>query len=59
MAFLRIKDLDDSLECVVFPKTFVEVRGLCKNEMLVLIKGKVSERNGELSMIVDKIQELI
>lgn len=59
MAFLRIKDLDDSLECVVFPKTFVEVRRLCKNEMLVLIKGKVSERNGELSMIVDKIQELI
>lgn len=58
MAFIRIKDLNDTLECVVFPKTFLDVRRLCVTETLVLVKGKVSERNGELSMIVDDIKEL-
>jgi DNA polymerase-3 subunit alpha len=59
MAFIRVKDLDDTLECVVFPKTFVEMRRFCQVEMLVLIKGKISDRNGELSMIVDEIKELV
>lgn len=59
MAFIRIKDLSDTLECVVFPKTFLDVRRLCVPETLVLVKGKVSERNGELSMIIDDIKELI
>ena len=59
MAFIRIKDLNDTLECVVFPKTFLDVRRLCVTETLVLVKGKVSERNGELSMIVDDIKELV
>jgi DNA polymerase-3 subunit alpha len=59
MAFIRIKDLTDTLECVVFPKTFLDVRRLCVTDTLVLVKGKVSERNGELSMIVDDIKELV
>ncbi len=58
MAFLRIKDLEEVMECVVFPKTFLEARKFCSTEQLLLIKGKISERNGEISMIVDKIQEL-
>lgn len=59
MAFIRIKDLTDTLECVVFPKTFLDVRRLCVTDTLVLVKGKVSERNGELSMIIDDIKELV
>jgi len=59
MAFLRVADLSGSLECVVFPKTFLLVRNLCQEEKLVLIKGKLSDRNGESSMIVDEIKELI
>lgn len=59
MAFLRVADLSGSVECVVFPKTFLLVRNLCQEEKLVLIKGKLSDRNGESSMIVDEIKELI
>lgn len=59
MAFLRIKDLDDTMECVVFPKTFLDARRFCEMEKLVLIKGKVSDRNGEISMIVNEIKELV
>jgi DNA polymerase-3 subunit alpha len=58
MAFLRIKDLDDSIDAVVFPKTFLEYRRFCVAEKLVLLKGKVTERDGEKSFMVDQIKEL-
>jgi DNA polymerase III subunit alpha len=58
MAFIRLKDLDDTIECVVFPKTFVLVRNLCVTEKLVMIKGKVTDRDGTHSVIIDEIREL-
>lgn len=58
MAFVRIKDLHDTIECIVFPKTFPLVRSLCIPEKLVIIKGKVNDREGEYSIIVDEIREL-
>lgn len=58
MAFLRIKDLTDSIDTVVFPKTYVEVRRFCVPEKLVLLKGKISDRDGEKSFMVDQIKEL-
>lgn len=58
MAFVRIADLTGSLECVVFPKTYETVKNLCKEDQLVIIKGKISERNGELSLLIDTIKEL-
>jgi DNA polymerase-3 subunit alpha len=58
MAFIRIADLTGSLECVVFPKTYVEVKNLCAADKLVIVKGTVSDRNGERSMLIDTIKEL-
>lgn len=59
MAFIRIKDFDDTLECVVFPKTFLLVRNLCVSEKLVIVKGKMNDREGNYSLIVDEIRELL
>jgi DNA polymerase-3 subunit alpha len=59
MAFLRIADLTGSLECVVFPKSYVELQKFCQVDKLVIIKGKVSERNGERSVLIDKMKELV
>ena len=59
MAFLRVADLSGSIECVVFPKTFEEVKKFMAVDQLVTIKGKVSERNEERSIIVDKIKALV
>jgi DNA polymerase-3 subunit alpha len=58
MAFVRIADLTGSLECVVFPKTYETVKNLCREDQLVIIKGKISDRNGELSLLIDTIKEL-
>lgn len=59
MAFLRIADLTGSLECVVFPKSYEELKKFCQVDRLVIIKGKISERNGERSVLIDKIKELV
>lgn len=58
MAFLRIADLTGSVECVVFPKVYEEFKKFCVVDQLVMIKGKVSSRNDEMSILVDKMKAL-
>jgi DNA polymerase-3 subunit alpha len=58
MAFLKIKDYTDSIECVFFPKTYTAYKDLISYEGCVVVKGKLSERNGEKSILVDKMKKL-
>ncbi|MEN9921236.1 MAG: hypothetical protein RLZZ517_214 [Candidatus Parcubacteria bacterium] len=58
MAFLKIKDYADSIECVFFPKTYTAYKELIAYEGCVVVKGKLSERNGEKSILVDKMKKL-
>jgi DNA polymerase III subunit alpha len=59
MAFVKISDYSEMLEMVVFPKTMSECRDILIKDKCVAVKGKISLRNGEISLIVDKIKELI
>ncbi len=59
MAFVKISDYSEMLEMVVFPKTMSGCRDLLIKDKCVAVKGKISLRNGEISLIVDKIKELI
>lgn len=58
MAFLKLADYEDSIEAVVFPKVYAEFRELLVPENCVAFKGKVTERNGERSFMVDKVKAL-
>lgn len=58
MAFLKIADLSDSIEAVAFPRTLEEFKDLLQPEKCIAIKGKISHRNGEISMIIDKVKAL-
>jgi DNA polymerase-3 subunit alpha len=58
MAFVTLSDTEDSLELVVFPKVFTKFKDDLTPNMCVVIKGKFSKRNGEPSMIVDKVKKL-
>lgn len=58
MAFLKIKDYTDSIECVFFPKTYTAYKNLINYDGCVAVKGKISERNGEKSILVDKMKKL-
>ncbi len=59
MAFVKLTDYTGTLELVLFPealfahKEFFETPDRC-----IKVKGKISERNGEKSMIVERVKEL-
>jgi DNA polymerase-3 subunit alpha len=54
MCFLKISDYGGSLETVVFPRTFTANKDLLTLDNCVAIKGKVSKRNGGLSLIAEE-----
>ncbi len=58
MAFLTIGDTSDSIEAVVFPKLFKEHAALIVPDACLLIKGKVTVRNGEPSIAIEELKPL-
>ncbi len=58
MMFLKISDLSDSIEAVVFPKVFEEFKDMLVLDKCIALKGKISQRNGEVSLIVEKVKML-
>jgi DNA polymerase-3 subunit alpha len=58
MAFIKIADYDGAIEAVVFPKNFVAYKKLLVPETVIALMGKLSSRNGELSMVADKLKAL-
>jgi len=58
MAFVSMHDLTDKIEVVVFPKIYEEQKDILEEGKYIMDKGKLSERNGELGVIDDKIKEL-
>ncbi|TSC62790.1 MAG: DNA polymerase III alpha subunit [Parcubacteria group bacterium Greene0416_14] len=58
MLFLTVEDLTDNLEVVIFPKVLSEFGELLQAENCVSIKGKISKRNGTLSMIAEAVKAL-
>jgi DNA polymerase III subunit alpha len=58
MAFLRMTDLTGSIEAVAFPRTYARFKSIITPEKCVALKAKVSERNGEISLIADNFMAL-
>ncbi|HEV8677681.1 MAG TPA: DNA polymerase III subunit alpha, partial [Candidatus Paceibacterota bacterium] len=58
MAFIKIADYDGAIEAVVFPKNFIEFKKILVPETVIALKGKLSSRNGELSMVAEKLKAL-
>jgi len=58
MLFVKIADETGAIEAVVFPKSLGEFKDIFVDEACVAIKGKLTERNGEKSIIVDKAKKL-
>jgi DNA polymerase-3 subunit alpha len=58
MAFLKISDFDGSIEACIFPKIYTEYRELLKPESIIALKGRISNRNGEFSLVADKLKAL-
>jgi DNA polymerase-3 subunit alpha len=58
MAFVKLGNLTDSIEMVTFPETYETYKDLLVAGNCVAIKGKLSIRNDEPSILIDKIKAL-
>jgi DNA polymerase III alpha subunit len=58
MYFVLFSDLSDSIEMVVFPKVLEEFKNLLIPEECLVVKAKVSVRNGEKSLIAEKVKKM-
>ncbi len=58
MAFVQLVNHTHSIEMVTFPETFQTYKDLLEPGTCVAIKGKLSIRNDEPSILVDKIKNL-
>ncbi len=58
MAFIRCSDLSGSIEAVAFPRVLKEANQLFQINKPVIIKGRVSLRNGEKSLIIEKVKNI-
>ncbi len=58
MAFVRVADYSGAIEVVLFPKTFTAHRALIAADSCIAVKGKLSDRNGEIGILADAVKKL-
>lgn len=58
MLFIKLSDYTDSIECVVFPKILAQFENIMRDGNCIAIKGRISLRNGDPSIICEQIKEM-
>jgi len=58
MLFITLEDGSGKIEIIVFPKQLEKNPAIWQEDKVVLISGKVSNRNDELKIICDSVEEI-
>lgn len=58
MMFIKLQDLYDEIECVVFPRVLQEFGQHIIPDNCVIVVGKFNERNGSPSIIAEEIKQI-
>ncbi len=58
MAFVKLEDFEGKMEAVVFPKPFAAHKDVLLPEACVALKGRLSNRNGEISLVAEAFKAL-
>jgi DNA polymerase III subunit alpha len=58
MAFATLEDNTGTLNLVIFPKIFADTTNLWQEDQPVLVTGKIDQRDGEISFLVDKAEKV-
>ncbi len=58
MVFLKLSDLSGGIEVVLFPRVFTQFGKLVADDKCIAVKGRISDRNGETSLVAEAIKEL-
>lgn len=58
MAFATLENMDGKIELIVFPKKYEEVQSLLQSETMVIAGGKVSDKDGEMKILLETLRVL-
>lgn len=58
MALLKIRDYSGVIEVAVFPETYKNYKSVIIIDIPIIVKGKVSTRNGDKTLSVNEIKKL-
>jgi DNA polymerase-3 subunit alpha len=58
MLFATIEDMSKSMEAVVFPKKYSENSEIWHEDNVVMVEGKINNKDGALKILVDKVEEI-
>lgn len=58
MAFIKLSDFTGTIEAVVFSKLYTGSRELLEKDTIIALQGKVTERNGEKSLMVENLKRI-
>ncbi|MCZ7672273.1 MAG: OB-fold nucleic acid binding domain-containing protein [Chloroflexi bacterium] len=56
MAFATLEDLDSKIDVVFFPRIWKECRQMVQVDQVMLLTGKVQDKNDNVNIIVDRVQ---
>jgi len=59
MLFIKFEDLTGRTELVVFPNLLERNPGALQENKIVFVAGRVDDRNGEIKVVADDVQEII
>ena len=59
MAFMTITDETGEADCVIFPRTYSEVKALLISNQVIKLKCRVEEREEKLSLITENLEGVI
>ncbi|MBI4066338.1 DNA polymerase III subunit alpha, partial [Candidatus Gottesmanbacteria bacterium] len=55
MAFVKLEDMNGSVEVVVFPKVYARSYDLWQKDTVVVVAGRVDEKDDRLTILVDEV----
>jgi DNA polymerase-3 subunit alpha len=58
MLFAKMEDLTSTVEILVFPSILKENPNLWQTDKILLVKGKISDKDGEVKILAQKVKEL-
>lgn len=58
MLFVKMEDLTSNVEVLVFPSVLKENPMIWQEDKILLVKGKISDKDGEIKILVEKAKEL-
>src|SRR3989338_10827482 len=59
MLFMKLEDLTAKAEVVIFPNLLEKNPGALQENKIIFVAGRVDNRNGEIKLVADDVQEII